>query len=319
MLVWGIVKQETKMEINKIKNSGFIQHHFLLIKNSFKGLFGVTNGYFYNDFQSVKSQFKEIYPAPLSSTENVHKSLIDTTGFGVAQSKLMKSGAGFTLIELMVVVAIMVMLSSVMVLNISGQRAPRDLKIAENELVSNIRKIQSYTLSRRALPSGNIADYYLMKFDLNNPTQYTVQALYNTNSTPHYLENVETINFPPNIRIAPVLNNPITIRRQQAPNIQNPQNCALAAFAAPFGKVILNDGCNQAAWVANNSGNNSTSDDYEKIIEFNSNIDCAIGNSNPPTCTRSADSVMTITLTTNDGALTKTVTVNGITGAITFN
>ncbi len=270
------------MYSNKIKNLGFIQHHFLLIKNSFKSVFGTSNGYFYNDSQSVKS------------------------------------GAGFTLIELMVVVTIMMLLSSAMILNLNGQRGARDLKIAENELVSNIKKVQSYTLSRRSLPSGNNADYYLIKFDLSNPSQYTIQGMYNTNSTPHYLENVETINFPPNIRIAPSSLNPISILRQTTPTTQYPSACGLVAFVAPFAKVILNDGCHQAGWVANNNNDNSISDDYEKIIEFSNNLDCGVG-STPPPCTRSADSKMTIMLSTADGSLTKIVTINGITGAVTFN
>lgn len=243
--------------------------------------------------------------------------------------------SGFTLIELMVVVTVMILLTSAMVINLAGQRAGRDIKIAQNQLVSNLRKIQSYTLSARATPSGNYAQYYLMKFDLNKPNQYTIQAIYNVSSVPQYLENVETITLPFNIELAAVNASvnpavyPVSISRPNLPAVQNytttypPQhmNCALVAFAAPFGKVFLNDGCSQGGVVGNPStiGSDSSSDDYKKILQFVNNIDCSGNYGTPPGCTLSTDSSMTITLTDTANTISKTVTVNAITGAIIFN
>ncbi len=53
-----------------------------------------------------------IHPAPLLSNESINKPKIDEANLGIVQSKLMKSGAGFTLIELIVVVAILSILAT---------------------------------------------------------------------------------------------------------------------------------------------------------------------------------------------------------------
>jgi prepilin-type N-terminal cleavage/methylation domain-containing protein len=234
------------------------------------------------------------------------------------------SNSGFTLIELMVVVAIMVLLVSSLVINLAGQRAPRDLKIAQSQLVSNIRLAQSYTLSSRLLPSGQNAQFYLLKFDLQNPTQYTIQAVYNASVSPQ-LTDVQTIQLPANIRLAAI--SPIAIDRFPATDAYDPSypptdanrylqkpganGCALIAFAMPFAKVIFNGGCTQTNWDQN-------SDDYAKIVNFQANTPCVTVGS-PTPCTASTDSIMTITLTDSANSLSKTVTVNAITGGISFN
>lgn len=233
---------------------------------------------------------------------------------------LIESGAGFTLIELMVVVTIMVLLVSVLVINLAGQRAPRDIRIAQNQLVSNIRLAQSYILASRLLPSGQSAQFYLVKLDLSKPTQYTIQAVYNVSTSPQ-LADVQTIRFPANIQLAAT--SPVFIDRSLASDVYDPiaanrylqtpaaGGCALIAFAAPFGKVIFNGACNQAAWDPSN-------DDYEKIVNFQANTPCLSAGS-PPLCTASTDSIMTITLTDKANTISKTVTVNAITGGVSFN
>jgi prepilin-type N-terminal cleavage/methylation domain-containing protein len=231
------------------------------------------------------------------------------------------SNIGFTLIEMMVVVAIMVMLATAIVINLASQRAGRDVRIAQNQLVSYIRQAQSYTLSSRNLPNGQPAQFYVLKFDLSNPTQYTLEAIYNVSSSPQ-LQDIQTINLPPNIQIAAIApaTNPIAIDRSQASDTVNqPGNstylqtptCALMAFAAPFGKIIFNGGCTQSGWDPNN-------DDYEKIVNFQTNVICNSFNV-PQTCSASTDSLMTITLSDSGKTVSKTVTVNAITGAVTFN
>lgn len=229
----------------------------------------------------------------------------------------LQNNKGFTLLELTVVVSIMVVLSALMIINLNGQRSARELKIAQNNLVSNIKKVQSYTLSSRALPNGQAVQYYLLKFDLSKPTQYTIQAMYNTNSSPQYLVDVETVNLPTNIKFASI--SPIMINRQNNPTIQAPGGCALVAFAAPFSKIFFNDGCNLAGTVGNPSivGSSSSTDDYKKVINYINNVDC-VGNVYP-ICSLSTDSIMTITLITSDNKLSKTITINGITGSVSFN
>jgi hypothetical protein len=218
--------------------------------------------------------------------------------------------------------AIMAILASVILVNLAAQRAVRDMKIAQNLLVSNIRKIQSYTLSSHVLSGGQLAQYYVVKFDLSKPKQYTLQAVYDVSSTPK-LADIEVINFPPGIQLDTA--QPIRIDRSENPAIRylDPNTgCAIASFGAPFGKVLFNDGC--ALTQPNNLPTLYPNDDYyAKIINFQTNVACDGNNgspANPAICTVSADSTMTIKLISATGATSyKTVTINGITGAVSSN
>lgn len=240
------------------------------------------------------------------------------------QKKLQKSlkiysnlSSGFTLLELMVVITIMTILTTVLVINLNSQKANREIKIAQNQLVSDLRKIMSYTLAARNTPSAQDAQFYLIKFDLTTPTKYYIQAISNASSNPR-METVETLNFPSGIKIGGLT--PIVIsQRIAAPASQtlSGTNCALVSFAAPFGKTILNKGCNISGLPGTiNLGN--ASDDYAKIVNFQTNAACD-SNENPPACTASTDSLMTIYLTDIKGQVSKTVTINAVTGVITFN
>jgi len=240
----------------------------------------------------------------------------------------LKSKEGFTLIELMAVVAIMAIMATLLVINLAGQRAPRDVKIAQNQLVSYIREAQSYTLSDRVLPNGQAVQFYILKFDLSKPTQYTLEAIYNVSTSPQ-LVDIQTVSLPANIQIAAISSSayPIVIDRSPtndtyytsggtqtlSQTIAPGTGCALIAFAAPFGKPIFSGGCStdNNVWEPNNN-------DYEKIVNFETSVICASYN-NPPPCTASSDSIMTITLSDSGKTISKTVMVNAVTGAVTFN
>lgn len=218
------------------------------------------------------------------------------------------STLGFTLVELLVVLSIMAMLGAFMIANLAGQRVARNIKIAQNELVTNLRKIQSYTLSSRSLSGNQQVQYYVMKFDLAKPSQYTIEAVYNISTSP-LLKDVETINFPTGIRLAFAA--PLQITRSSPFSAQTaayPSGCALVAFATPFAKAYFNNGCSIAAAPSINTTTNPF-DDYGRIINFSTNAE---------SYSASTDSLMTITINDQNNTVSKTVTVNGITGLIGF-
>ncbi len=233
-----------------------------------------------------------------------------------------ESRRGFTLIELLVVLTIFLIILGVMLANFAGLRTARNLKIAQNELVSNIRKVQSYTLSSRALNGIKSVQYYLMKFDSATPDRYFIQAIYDASTSPKLVSNVETIFLPQNIRLAsstavlidrPPLQFPSAASDTTdiKPENNNTSSCTLLAFRLPFAKVIINGG--KDIIFSNNNGCTFASfsnDDYSKIKNF-------VANSSSNTAV--SDSVLTITLASIDGKLSKTVSINGLTGAIVFS
>lgn len=253
-----------------------------------------------------------LYPAPVPQRYIVDGKVGWSNQKKDKMSSFKGTGAGFTIIELMVVVSIMIILTSAMILNLNSQRASRDVAIAQNRLVSSLRQAQSYTLSSRLVPTGQSAQYYLIKFDLSQPGQYTLQAIYNANSSPQYLQDIETIALPNNIRLAAV--NPLVISRSSLPNVQAPAACGLAAFAAPFAKIYLNDGCSQTG-PPGNPYPLADSDGYQNILRFVANTDC-LSPGNPAVCNASADSLMVVTLTNASNTVVRKVLINGITGAV---
>jgi prepilin-type N-terminal cleavage/methylation domain-containing protein len=237
--------------------------------------------------------------------------------------KIQNSSCGFTLIELMVVISIMVILATTLIINLAGQRSSRDVRIAENQLVTNIRKVQSYTLSARSLPGGQDVQYYVLKFNLSTPDRYTIQAVYNVNASPQ-MQDIETVLLPPNIIIASTTANTsaISISRSLNPTTQTLQSsplCALIAFAAPFGKVIFNDGCSPASGYPVPYTLGLPDDYYAKIVNFEGNAACSGSYGTPSICTASTDSIMSITIRDTYNTVSKTVTINGITGSVSFN
>jgi len=211
------------------------------------------------------------------------------------KSEILNQG-GFTLIELIVVISIIGMLSGFIVTGFNGQRPVRNQKIAQNEMVTNIRKVQSYTLSSRNLPNGQAAQYYILKFDTAQPTRYHIYGMYNVKNPPIQMRAVETVNLPQNI----VLANPISIFTGSATTTSS---CVLIAFQLPFAKEITSSACNGSPPVI------TSSDDYGRIVNFVANNGGSV----------TSDSIVTINLQDIDAKLPfRKIIINGITGLISF-
>lgn len=205
--------------------------------------------------------------------------------------------AGFTVIELLVVLAMMGVLAGLVVANHAAQRVPRDLKIAQVGLMSNLRKIQSYTLSARNISDVRAAQYYVLKFDTATPKQYTLQALYDVTSSPKFV-TLETVRLPEGIRLA--VTDPIVVSRPVGATPVRP-SCALVAFKLPYARTFVSEGC------TGTEPDIVAGDSYRKIVDFVAN-----SVSNPVT----TDSTVTFTLSDETGALTRSVRVSAATGVI---
>ncbi len=139
---------------------------------------------------------------------------------------------GFTVVELLVVFIIMVLLSSLVVINWNSQKPTRSLVIAQNELITNIRKVQSYAVSSRNISTGVSAKYYLMKFGPSG-NNYTVEAIDANGkmvSSP-----IEQINLP----------SPLTFSKISLVNSSGSTtdySCAYAIFSVVYGKTYFYGG-----------------------------------------------------------------------------
>ncbi len=203
--------------------------------------------------------------------------------------------AGFTLIEMLVVISILGILLGIVVLDFSRQRQTRGLNIAQNEMVTNIRKAQSNSLFSRNIEGQKPVQYYILKFSTSAPDRYFMEAISDVKVAPR-LNQVETIRLPQNIFISA-----IRIRRPAPPYISQIENsnCALLAFKLPFAKTYVNNGCFGSGFTG--------SDDYQKIISHISNIS---------SLTVSIDTDLIITVQNKIGNLTRQILVKGVTGIV---
>lgn len=166
------------------------------------------------------------------------------------QNKI-SSELGFTMLELLFVLGIFVVFATLVLTNFTGIRSKRNLKIAQNELVSNIQKAKSYSLSARTV-NGDPAKVYMIKFDINNPRSYWLQAIvssaqggistdiaYDDGSSTLNKPSLEKINLPTGISIKSW-----DFEQPSGNQVPTP-SCIQLAFALPFGRLYM-DGNNDA-------------------------------------------------------------------------
>lgn len=183
--------------------------------------------------------------------------------------------SGFTLIEMLVVIGIMAMIIGLFLVNFNALEGARNLKIAQNQLVTDIRKIQSYTLSSRNVSSsGKPAHYYIIKFDtstLNNKKNYTIQAIDNASTAS---VDLQTILLPRTSQISSLSVQPASGSAQTA-------TCVQVAFSLPFGRVFMDYKTDGTACNIANTFQNSINLDQNKNIVLSITLQDA--SANPPT------------------------------------
>ena len=186
---------------------------------------------------------------------------------------------GFTLIELMTVIGIMIAISLMVVISFNRQRVNRNVVIAQNEMVTNIRKVQSYVLSSRNIPGAGAAKFYVMTFTGNSRT-YTVHAV-DANDV-YTSQPLETITLPDDIFISELMSNG---------SGQQKLDCMQVAFAAPFGQMY---------------------------IDFSEDCTSSIVNrlKDPVQLEAQANKTASISLTNSRGELTKLVSLHGLSGKV---
>ena len=141
----------------------------------------------------------------------------------------MHKQSGFTLPELLVVFSIMVMMATLVILSWNSQKANRSLTLAQNETVTNLKKIQSYAISSRNITGSTPAKFYLARFQLGS-NEYTIDAV-DDNYT---YQNIETVKLPGSLTITDLALSPTS-----SSGTGSSPTCAFVIFSAVYGKTYL--------------------------------------------------------------------------------
>lgn len=144
--------------------------------------------------------------------------------------------SGFTLVELLVVISILALFYGLIVANFSVWRGPQYVKVAANELATNINKLHSYSLSARSL-NGTPANYYIVQFNTGaTNTTYPIQAISATTPNPTFVNPVETIRFPGLVYVQEL------DYTDQSNTLTKPA-CVQVIFALPYGRTYIDPAC----------------------------------------------------------------------------
>ncbi len=87
-----------------------------------------------------------------------------------------KTVSGFTLIEVLIVVAIIGILSAMILVTFSGQRQTRNTERAAREVMATLREAQNYTLSGRAGVISENNTYYGVNFTASSAAYSVVSS-----------------------------------------------------------------------------------------------------------------------------------------------
>jgi type II secretory pathway pseudopilin PulG len=195
------------------------------------------------------------------------------------------SSEGFTVIELMVVFIIIVLLSSVIIINWNNQTPGRSLTIAQNEVVTNLRRVQSYSVNSRNINSSVPAKFYFLKFQ-KNQSVYSVDAS-DSATNPVYYTSLETFNLPTGV----IVSNIALTSTDGGSNLS--PDCLMVAVSVVYGKTyFLSNVCDSSALSIVNS---------------------------PASVAPRANYNLTLTLQHPQKNISKTVTVYGLTNKVEAN
>ncbi|HMR55389.1 MAG TPA: prepilin-type N-terminal cleavage/methylation domain-containing protein [Candidatus Doudnabacteria bacterium] len=195
--------------------------------------------------------------------------------------------AGFTIVELLVVFLILVLLMSAGLVSWNQQKPRRSLNLAQNELVTNLRKVQSYAVSSRNISENNPASYYSLSLSLLNDlqTQYSVNGV-GRGSDYEYSVGLEIISLPSTIEVTGLsIYNPGDL-------IPTPVDCVQVLVSAVYGKMYFH--------VPTNCDTKDWEEDAQEILR------------NPIALANMSTGDLEITLGNIDAGLSKIVRVNGL-------
>lgn len=108
-------------------------------------------------------------------------------------SSLKKYFQGFTVIEMVVVMAIIAITSSIVIVSITAERATREAERNAHVLTSNLRQMQNYALSGRSDTTTQENCFYGIRFI--SSSQYSLVNYYRSGGTCNSYNTIATVNL----------------------------------------------------------------------------------------------------------------------------
>lgn len=148
--------------------------------------------------------------------------------FGQRASGIGRFQSGFTVIELLVVIFIIGLLTSLVTTNFEKQRQQQEIHAAAADLISKLREVQSNLLGGKVISGGTTAaKAYQIAL---TPGAATFRIDYNAGAA---TTTLETVSFSKNTLISQILVG------------GTPRNPANVYLRAPFGKITVEGSANQ--------------------------------------------------------------------------
>jgi prepilin-type N-terminal cleavage/methylation domain-containing protein len=125
---------------------------------------------------------------------------------GMKPKQLSKNNiTGFTLIEMLVVTAIMVILTSIVLVNYGKGNRYKSVTLGADIVASSVRSAQNYSLNPQLLTNAdcspdNVPTEFHVKFNTVTPTTYTLFAYAKCDATPTPIL-IQKFDLPKNVRM----------------------------------------------------------------------------------------------------------------------
>jgi prepilin-type N-terminal cleavage/methylation domain-containing protein len=191
--------------------------------------------------------------------------------------------AGFTLVELMVVVTILALFYGMVATNFNVWRGPQFVKLGVREIATNVNKARSYALSARNM-NGNPAKFYIVRFQKTGTTNsYTLEGIATDSSGADvFYSSLERYPLPGNSYVQN-----LTVTKPSGA-VSNP-DCVQVGFSLPYGRTFVES-----------SGSCAFQTNSQSLSELD----------------LLANTQLVITLGRAGGTDTKTVTIDGVSGRV---
>lgn len=203
------------------------------------------------------------------------------------------SQLGFTLIELITTIAIMVLILSLTIANIHGTDASRNTQLAASNLISDLHKVQTYAVNSEDYTAG-VTPASAWSIQVAAENNYQIQSVDDT-----VLQNTQTVSttqLPTNI-----IFESIQIQRPNGGGTYCPSQATIQ-FTVPYGRIITS---------------------YAGAAPCYSNPQPIIGpyrggrgGGGGVSVNQEANDIITLIISSTDGSSIKSIVINGISGNI---